>query len=249
MTMAALLICNCAVAQSHIMKVVDELEKEGLTASKTIRRDPATKQIAFVWYTFTFYSKGGKYAEKLKEAFRKDAEDAVTETIQGITHTLYFQGGDYYCLKVSKAKDKEGSPRVELTIYQKGDKAGNDHSAIGSMDMLGGLRSLESLQAAGEMRLASLEGLQNVREMRFASLEGLQSVQEMRQNQMESLRDVQQQLDMARSAAKQHKEVAKSGKAGKENKKASKQNKKASKENKKADKQRKFAEKELKRAV
>ena len=235
MTMAALLICNCAVAQSHIMKVVDELEKEGLTASKTIRRDPATKQIAFVWYTFTFYSKGGKYAEKLKEAFRKDAEDAVTETIQGITHTLYFQGGDYYCLKVSKAKDKEGSPRVELTIYQKGDKAGNDHSAIGSMDMLGGLRSLESLQAAGEMRLASLEGLQNVREMR--------------QNQMESLRDVQQQLDMARSAAKQNKEVAKSGKAGKENKKASKQNKKASKENKKADKQRKFAEKELKRAV
>lgn len=235
MTMAALLICNCAVAQSHIMKVVDELEKEGLTASKTIRRDPATKQIAFVWYTFTFYSKGGKYAEKLKEAFRKDAEDAVTETIQGITHTLYFQGGDYYCLKVSKAKDKEGSPRVELTIYQKGDKAGNDHSAIGSMDMLGGLRSLESLQAAGEMRFASLEGLQNVREMR--------------QNQMESLRDVQQQLDMARSAAKQHKEVAKSGKAGKENKKASKQNKKASKENKKADKQRKFAEKELKRAV
>lgn len=235
MTMAALLICNCAVAQSHIMKVVDELEKEGLTASKTIRRDPATKQIAFVWHTFTFYSKGGKYAEKLKEAFRKDAEDAVTETIQGITHTLYFQGGDYYCLKVSKAKDKEGSPRVELTIYQKGDKAGNDHSAIGNMDMLRGLRSLESLQAAGEMRLASLEGLQNV--------------QEMRQNQMESLRDVQQQLDMARSAAKQHKEVAKSGKAGKENKKASKQNKKASKENKKADKQRKFAEKELKRAV
>ena len=235
MTMAALLICNCAVAQSHIMKVVDELEKEGLTASKTIRRDPATKQIAFVWYTFTFYSKGGKYAEKLKEAFRKDAEDAVTETIQGITHTLYFQGGDYYCLKVSKAKDKEGSPRVELTIYQKGDKAGNDHSAIGSMDMLGGLRSLESLQTAGETRFASLEGLQNIREMR--------------QNQMESLRDVQQQLDMARSAAKQHKEVAKSGKAGKENKKASKQNKKASKENKKADKQRKFAEKELKRAV
>lgn len=235
MTMAALLICNCAVAQSHIMKVVDELEKEGLTASKTIRRDPATKQIAFVWYTFTFYSKGGKYAEKLKEAFRKDAEDAVTETIQGITHTLYFQGGDYYCLKVSKAKDKEGSPRVELTIYQKGDKAGNDHSAIGSMDMLGGLRSLESLQAAGETR--------------FASLEGLQSVREMRQNQMESLRDVQQQFDTARSAAKQHKEVAKSGKAGKENKKASKQNKKASKENKKADKQRKFAEKELKRAV
>ena len=235
MTMAALLICNCAVAQSHIMKVVDELEKEGLTASKTIRRDPATKQIAFVWYTFTFYSKGGKYAEKLKEAFRKDAEDAVTETIKGITHTLYFQGGDLYCLKVSKAKDKEGSPRVELTIYQKGDKAGNDHSAIGSMDMLGGLRSLESLQAAGETRFASLEGLQNIREMR--------------QNQMESLRDVQQQLDMARSAAKQHKEVAKSGKAGKENKKASKQNKKASKENKKADKQRKFAEKELKRAV
>ncbi|MCH5309033.1 MAG: hypothetical protein J1E58_04150 [Prevotella sp.] len=49
----------------------------------------------------------------------------------------------------------------------------------------------------------------------------------MRQNQMESLRGVQQ-LDMARSAAKQCKEVAKSGRADKENKKASKQNKKAS---------------------
>ena len=77
------------------------------------------------------------------------------------------------------------------------------------------------------MRLASLGSLQNVWEMCFASLEGLQDVREMRQNQMESLRGVQQ-LDMARSATKHRKEVAKSGWADKENKKASKQNKKAS---------------------
>lgn len=126
MTIAALLICNYAVAQSHIKAVVKELEEIEGVGSKVVKRDPKTKKITCIVLRFSFYSKEGKYAEKLKKAFHQDAEDAKMEAQYRDTHILQFEGGSFYILKIDKAKAKDGAPLVELSVYAKGEGAESD---------------------------------------------------------------------------------------------------------------------------
>ena len=84
---------SSAIAQSHIDKIVDELEQKGVDISKVVRRDPKTKKIVSETKNLSFYSKDGNYANRLKEAFNKDAEDAVQENVnnRGNTHLLVFK--------------------------------------------------------------------------------------------------------------------------------------------------------------
>ena len=120
----ALMLSGSAMAQQRINKIVDELEQKGVDVNKVVKRDPKTKQILSTVKSFTFYSKEGKYANRLKEAFKKDAEDAVTETVSnhGNEYTLVFRDGKRratYMLSISdKSNSKENNqiPRVYLSI-------------------------------------------------------------------------------------------------------------------------------------
>ena len=40
---AALFVCSPLMAQSHIDKIVEELEQKGVDVSKVVKRDPKTK--------------------------------------------------------------------------------------------------------------------------------------------------------------------------------------------------------------
>jgi len=107
------------MAQSRIDKIVDELEEKGVDARKVVRRDPKTKKPYYILKSLTFYSKDGKYANRLKEAFKKDAEDAVQETVsnKGNKYTLIFEDGKkrtIYYLYLQERPDKD--PRVDLKI-------------------------------------------------------------------------------------------------------------------------------------
>ena len=74
---AALFTCSPVMAQSRIDKIVDELEQKGVDAKKVVKRDPNTKKPYYIVKSLTFYSKDSNYANRLKEAFGKDAEDAI----------------------------------------------------------------------------------------------------------------------------------------------------------------------------
>ena len=117
--MAMLFTISSATAQSHIDKIVDELEQKGVDISKVVRRDPQTKKIVSETKSLSFYSKDSNYANRLKEAFKKDAEDAVQETVNnhGNTHLLVFKNGTksvHYNLTITPKSDKD--PLVQLYI-------------------------------------------------------------------------------------------------------------------------------------
>ena len=67
----------------------------------------------------SFYSKDGNYANRLKEAFKKDAENAIQETIynHGNSHNLFFKDGTksaHYNLSITPISGKD--PLVKLSI-------------------------------------------------------------------------------------------------------------------------------------
>lgn len=135
MTGLAVLLCGCATAQSRIDRIVDELEEKGVNMSKVVKRDPKTKQVYSIVKTFTFYSKDGKYARRLKEAFAQDAENAVSEVVNnyGNNSVLVFRDGRRkatYTLNIVDDKGKD--PRVNVTIIIKDGsvKASDDWSSI-----------------------------------------------------------------------------------------------------------------------
>ena len=110
---------SSAIAQSHIDKIVDELEQKGVDISKVVRRDPKTKKIVSETKNLSFYSKDSNYANRLKEAFKKDAEDAVQENVnnRGNTHLLVFKNGTksaHYNLTITPQNGKD--PLVQLYI-------------------------------------------------------------------------------------------------------------------------------------
>lgn len=124
---AALFYCSSATAQSHIDKIVDELEQKGVDVSKVVRRDPKTKKIVSEVKNLQFYSKENNYANRLKEAFKKDAEDAIQETISnhGNNYHLIFKDGTKkatYQLIITPNEGKD--PLVKLSIVI---REGNDH--------------------------------------------------------------------------------------------------------------------------
>ena len=95
--MAAFFTCSPVMAQSRIDKIVDELEQKGVDTKKVVRRDPKTKKPYSIVKSLTFYSKDSNYANRLKEAFRKDAEDAIEERVETVRRepltTLIFRSG------------------------------------------------------------------------------------------------------------------------------------------------------------
>ena len=127
---AALITCSPVMAQSRIDKIVDEIEQKGVDVSKVVKRDPKTKKPYSITKSLTFYSKDGNYANRLKEAFRKDAEDAEQESVsnKGNNYRLIFVDGkkkSIYSLNIQERQDK--NPRVSLKIVMRdGDVKEND---------------------------------------------------------------------------------------------------------------------------
>lgn len=127
---ATLFTFGSATAQSHIDKIVEELEQKGVDVSKVVKRDPKTKKVVSETKNLSFYSKDSKYANRLKEAFKKDAEDAIQETIynHGNSHNLFFKDGTksaHYNLSITPISGKD--PLVKLSIIiRNGDNKGND---------------------------------------------------------------------------------------------------------------------------
>jgi hypothetical protein len=123
LTMVAVLIaCSPVMAQSRIDKIVDEIEQKGVDVSKVVKRDPKTKKPYSIVKSLTFFSKDGNYANRLKEAFRKDAEDAEQESVsnKGNNYRLIFVDGkkkSIYSLNIQEQQDKD--PRVSLKIVMR----------------------------------------------------------------------------------------------------------------------------------
>lgn len=123
---ATLFTFSSATAQSRIDKIVDELEQKGVDVSKVVRRDPKTKKVISETKNLSFYSKDSNYANRLKEAFKKDAENAVQETVSnhGNTYLLVFKDGTknaHYNLIITQIDGKD--PLVKLNIIV---RDGND---------------------------------------------------------------------------------------------------------------------------
>ena len=137
--MAAFFTCSPVMAQSRIDKIVDELEQKGVDTKKVVRRDPKTKKPYSIVKSLTFYSKDSNYANRLKEAFRKDAEDAIEERVEkkGNNYRLIFVDGEKrttYYLNIQERQDKD--PRVDLRINMDGDTKGFNN-LNGIMDFFG----------------------------------------------------------------------------------------------------------------
>lgn len=134
---AALIACSPVMAQSRIDKIVDEIEQKGVDVSKVVKRDPKTKKPYSITKSLTFYSKDGNYANRLKEAFRKDAEDAEQESVsnKGNNYRLIFVDGkkrSIYSLNIQERQDKD--PRVSLKIVMRDGnvKENDDYDIINS---------------------------------------------------------------------------------------------------------------------
>ncbi len=149
---AALIACSPVMAQSRIDKIVDEIEQKGVDVSKVVKRDPKTKKPYSITKSLTFYSKDGNYANRLKEAFRKDAEDAEQESVsnKGNNYRLIFVDGkkkSIYSLNIQERQDK--NPRVSLKIVMRdGDVKENDDYDI-----------INSFFGTGAIELNGIDGL------------------------------------------------------------------------------------------
>lgn len=149
---AALIACSPVMAQSHIDKIVDEIEQKGVDVSKVVKRDPKTKKPYSIVKSLTFYSKDSNYANRLKEAFRKDAEDAEQESVsnKGNNYRLIFVDGkkkSIYSLNIQERQDKD--PRVSLKIVMRdGDVKENDDYDI-----------INSFFGTGAIELNGIDGL------------------------------------------------------------------------------------------
>lgn len=155
LTVMITVICCSAVAQSHIDKVVDEIEQKGVDVSKVVKRDPKTKKAYSIVKSLTFYSKDGNYANRLKEAFQKDAEDATEEKVEkkGNHYLLVFINGKKkttYTLNIQEQQEK--NPRVDLKIIM---RDGN----VKEIDKYDDLMNVIGTKGIQFRRLEGLEGL------------------------------------------------------------------------------------------
>ncbi|MBP5798543.1 MAG: DUF5024 domain-containing protein [Prevotella sp.] len=160
LTMVAVLIaCSPMMAQSRIDKIVDEIEQKGVDVSKVVKRDPKTKKPYSIVKSLTFYSKDSNYANRLKEAFRKDAEDAEQESVsnKGNNYRLVFVDGkkkSIYSLNIQEQQDKD--PRVLLKIVMRD----GDVKEINDYDGILNIFGAEGIELNGIDGL--LEGLGNI---------------------------------------------------------------------------------------
>ena len=111
-------IGQTALAQAEIDRVAEELEQKGVELGKVITRNPKTKKITKMVKTYEFRSKNGKYAEKLKKAFGKEAENSSKEIFEkgGREWTLIFDSDDCHMVYTLQIGSQEPDPRVELNI-------------------------------------------------------------------------------------------------------------------------------------
>ena len=151
LTVMAVFIANSPMmGQNHIDKIVDELEQKGVDAKKVVKRDPKTKKPYSIVKSLTFYSKDSNYANRLKEAFRKDAEDAIEEKVEkkGNSYKLIFVDGKKrttYYLNIQERQDKD--PRVDLKIYMQDGDVKEFNNLDGIMDFFGsGAIEIEGLK-------------------------------------------------------------------------------------------------------
>jgi hypothetical protein len=127
---------------------VEELEQKGVDVSKVVKRDPKTKKVVSETKNLSFYSKDGNYANRLKEAFKKDAEDAIEEAVNnhGNTILLFFKNGTksaHYNLIITPNSGKDPSVRLNI-IIRNGNNNGNDLPGWGARVIpLEGLEQLE----------------------------------------------------------------------------------------------------------
>ena len=148
--MAALITYSPVMAQNRIDKIVEKLEQEGVDTKKVVKRDPKTKKPYSIVKSLTFYSKDSNYANRLKEAFRKDAEDAIEEKVEkkGNSYKLIFVDGKKrttYYLNIQERQDKD--PRVDLKIYMQDGDVKEFNNLDGIMDFFGsGAIEIESLK-------------------------------------------------------------------------------------------------------
>ena len=148
--MAALITYSPVMAQNRIDKIVEKLEQEGVDTKKVVKRDPKTKKPYSIVKSLTFYSKDSNYANRLKEAFRKDAEDAIEEKVEkkGNSYKLIFVDGKKrttYYLNIQERQDKD--PRVDLKIYMKDGDVKEFNNLDGIMDFFGsGAIEIEGLK-------------------------------------------------------------------------------------------------------
>lgn len=151
LAMMAILCSINAIAQSNIEKIMAELENNGVDVSKVVKRDPKTKKILSITKSLSFYSKEGKYAKRLKEAFKKDAENAVREATHGHHYVLDFEENNkYYTYSLSIYEGKDGNPLVRLSMMMReGD------------DPMWGALELDGLQSQRDLGSQSLEGFGN----------------------------------------------------------------------------------------
>ena len=107
-----------ALAQAEIDRLAEELEQQGVELGKVVTRNPKTKKITKMVKTYEFRSKGGKYAEKLKQAFAKEAENSTKEIFEkgGREWTLIFDTDDCHMVYTLQIDSQKPDPRVELSI-------------------------------------------------------------------------------------------------------------------------------------
>ena len=151
LTVMAVFIANSTMmAQNRIDKIVEKLEQEGVDTKKVVKRDPKTKKPYSIVKSLTFYSKDSNYANRLKEAFRKDAEDAIEEKVEkkGNSYKLIFVDGKKrttYYLNIQERQDKD--PRVDLKIYMQDGDVKEFNNLDGIMDFFGsGAIEIEGLK-------------------------------------------------------------------------------------------------------
>lgn len=110
--------CPMVMAQAEIDRVADELEQKGVELGKVITRNPKTKKIVKMVKTYEFRSKDGKYAEKLKQAFAKEAENSTKEISEkgGREWTLIFDTDDSHMVYTLQIDSQKPDPKVELSI-------------------------------------------------------------------------------------------------------------------------------------
>ena len=217
-TVALLLGNSCATAQSRIDKIVEELEEEGCDVNKVVKRDPKTKQVYSTVKSLTFYSKDSKYANRLKEAFKKDAENAATETVSnhGNNYTLIFRDGKKratYTLRISadsNSKVDKLNPLVRLSIVIKdGDSSDFDWGTLN-------LDGIESIRNLGEFdwnnRISDSDIMTIVQQAQREGLSHAQIVTKLLQkgvkiDQIRRLRGAVQKADSVRHAKRKEAEA------------------------------------------
>ena len=121
--MVVILLSFCSItkvlAQQHIDKIVDELEKKGVNVNTVVKRN-SKKEVYFTSKTLTFISKEGNYARQLENAFDKDSENAATVTKNkngsSTRYTLIFNENKKKSIYVMNVSGKKTAPTVSFSV-------------------------------------------------------------------------------------------------------------------------------------